>query len=405
MARQPFFSGSELAVVKEPPSKIPQCGVCQLDKQCISKKMPVYGSGRRKIMVVGEAPGKNEDEKGRPFVGDAGQRLRKTLSKHGIDLDIDCWATNALICRPPENKIPSSEYIDYCRPNLLNAIEKYNPEIILLTGYSPVMSLIGHYWKAGIGESIARWVGWKIPHAKTNTWICPTYHPSYLIRQEDMTLDLFFDQHIREMSRLQGRPWQSVPDYESRIKLVTDEREAAAAIYDYIDEGKAVAVDYETTCLKPDGPHAKIVCCSIANKTRCHSFLWHPKLVEPMREFWQSDVPKIASNLKMEDRWTRRILGVEVNRWSLCTANAAHVLDNRSEITSIKFQAFIHLGVDIWNTHIEQYLKPKDEKCGNAPNRIHEVGWKDLLLYCGFDSVYEYEVAERQSKQLGLYLE
>lgn len=404
MPRQPFFLGSELAMVKEPVSKIADCHSCGLYKDCRTPKMPVYGKGRMKIMIIGEVPGKEEDDRGRPFVGKAGQRLRKELNKHGIDLDTDCWSTNSLICYPT-NTNPDSKNVEYCRPNVLNAIETYNPQVIILVGYWPVKSVIGHYWKDDIGDALARWVGWQIPFQKTNTWICPTYHPSYIERMEDPTLDMFFSTHIKNAARLIGRPWKVVPDYKSKIHILTSPEQAVEEIHKYIKENKAVGVDYETTCLKPDGPHAKIISCAIGHNEKCHAFLWHPKVMEAMREFWLSPVPKIASNLVMEDLWTRRFFGIEVKNWCWDTALGAHVIDNRSEITSLKFQSFVELGVELWNQHIDPFLKAKDEGCGNSPNRIHEVRWEDLLLYNGMDSILEYELAAIQAKKLKLFLE
>src|SRR5262245_43419820 len=87
----------------------PRCGLCGLLNKCQSPKMEVYGKGKNGILIVGEAPGANEDEQGIPFVGKAGRYLRGIL--HGLDVNMrnDCWLTNSLICRPPNNATPTSD--------------------------------------------------------------------------------------------------------------------------------------------------------------------------------------------------------------------------------------------------------------------------------------------------------
>src|SRR5207248_1982220 len=86
-----FFAASSLELVKAPEPRLPQCGECGLLKKCHSPKMPVDGEGRRKVLVLGESPGKNEDEQNRPFVGDAGETLRKAFARLDVDLRRDCW--------------------------------------------------------------------------------------------------------------------------------------------------------------------------------------------------------------------------------------------------------------------------------------------------------------------------
>jgi uracil-DNA glycosylase family 4 len=171
-----FFTKSQLAS-KAPVSRIPHCGSCGLFRQCKSPKMPVSGKGRKQILLVGEAPGKNEDLEGKQFVGKTGQLLERSLRSVGIDMRRDCWLTNALICRPPNNAKPSHKEIGYCRANLINTIEKLKPEIIIPIGDAAVESLMTWLWKDKIG-SIGRWVGWNIPHQKLNAWICHIWHPS-----------------------------------------------------------------------------------------------------------------------------------------------------------------------------------------------------------------------------------
>ncbi len=88
-----------------------------------------------------------------------------------------------------------------------------------------------------------------------------------------------------------------------------------------------------------------------------------------------------------------------VNNWLLDTCLAAHVLDNRREISGIKFQAFVLLGVDEWDTRVKPYFKSGGT---NVINRIKDVRLHDLLMYNSLDSLFEWKVAKIQARQLGI---
>jgi hypothetical protein len=112
-----FFTRSEMLQVRAPKAVSPRCGACGLFKTCNSPKMPVDGRGRAGILVIGEAPGREEDEQGRPFVGATGQLLRDTMEELGVDLRQDCWLYNSIICFPGDTRIktPSPVEIGYRR--------------------------------------------------------------------------------------------------------------------------------------------------------------------------------------------------------------------------------------------------------------------------------------------------
>ena len=103
--------------------------------------------------------------------------------------------------------------------------------------------------------------------------------------------------------------------------------------------------------------------------------------------------------MKFEDRWTRTHLGHSVKNWKWDTMLAAHWMDNRRGITSVKFQAFVHLGISPWNPHIEKFLKSDSTR---EPNQItQEIEIRDLLIYNGLDSLIEFHVAIKQMQLTG----
>lgn len=407
------FLGSTGLHSKAPVSTLPKCGACKLYKQCTTPKMQRSGAGRRRVLIVGEAPGEEEDARGIPFVGKSGRRLEEALRDINVEMREDCWITNSLICRPPGNVIDNPVKIEYCRPNLIKTIEEVSPEVVILLGGTAVRSLIGWAWKENV-ESLGRWVGWRIPLQRINAWVCPTYHPSYILRnvspdgKSNEVLEREWTDHLRAAFSLKGRPWKyPVPDYKQEVEVLYDADKAAKIIRTMIKKGGPVAFDYETTTLKPDSNEARVLTCSVSWRgKKTIAYPWVGEAVRATKELIRSPLPKIASNLKFEDRWTREVFGHGVRNWKWDTMLAAHTLDSRPGICSIKFQAFVLLGVGAYDEHISPYMKSKDEaKYGaNAQNMLSKLHLGEILLYNGMDSLLEYKVAEIQTRQIGMEL-
>ncbi len=151
-----------------------QCKGCELYK---SRKNLVFGEGNvnAKIMFVGEAPGREEDEQGRPFVGQAGQLLTKLIELVGWRRE-EVYIANVLKCRPPDNRNPLPTEIEACKNFLFRQIEIINPKIICTLGTFSTQLLLGNN-KIQISKVRGHMLtGWK------NYRIFPTFHPSYLLR-------------------------------------------------------------------------------------------------------------------------------------------------------------------------------------------------------------------------------
>lgn len=395
---------------------VPQCGVCGLHKTCNSPKMPVHGKGRKRIMVVGEAPGQNEDEQGIPFVGKSGDLLWSVMAKYGVERD-DCWTTNSARCRPPNNKYPDKT-VDHCRPYLIQAVKEHKPEVIILLGAKAVQSLLGWLYRPQVGLA-SRWDGWTIPVQKINAWVCPTWHPSYILRtdygesgkREDWKGDrdnevrrMLFEQHLEAACKLKGRPWKEVPDYKKKIGIIVDPDEAADVIRLGLDEyfDGPVALDYETNMLKPDSNNARIVSCALSNGKATYAYPWHGEAIKATGELIRSKVPKIASHMSFEQRWCLKEFGTAGRNWRWDTMTTAHVLNNQPGISGIEFQAFALLGQEPWDEGVSEYLTSKGG--ANAENRIREAPLERLLRYNALDSLLEFEVAQIQARQLGIEL-
>lgn len=403
-----FFTASQMMAVKAPTPMAPLCGACKLNLSgCLSPKMPRDGRGEQRVLIIAEAPGKDEDIRGKPLVGETGQLLERVLAGLNVNMRRDCWLYNAVICRPPDNKLANhKKAIEYCRPNVLRTIRELKPEVIILLGTVAVQSLITHLWKKEPG-GIMRWAGWRIPSIELNAWVCPTFHPSFVSREKSPVVNALFREHLRQAFFAPGRPWgDSAPDYESQVEVILSPADAAARLRKY--RTGLIAFDFESVTLKPDHPDAELVCCSVCwEGQETIAFPWHGSVKSAMMGLLENPViGKIASNSKHEDRWTRRKMGLTIprNSWRWDVMLTAHSLDIRKGITGLKFQAFVRLGAPNYSSHIEPFLSPKKAKGGNATNRVKEIEPRQLFKYCGVDSLLEFGVAEHQAKEMGVSL-
>ena len=151
-----------------------QCKACELHK---TRTTTVFSDGNpdAKIMLIGEAPGADEDATGTPFVGRAGQLLNVFLAEAGFDRKKDIYICNTLKCRPPQNRVPTNEEKTACQAYLAGQISTVNPQIILLCGSTAAQSFINEDFK--ISQIRGRWL-----NIFNNIEVMAIFHPSYLLR-------------------------------------------------------------------------------------------------------------------------------------------------------------------------------------------------------------------------------
>jgi len=136
------------------------------------------GNPLSRIMLIGEAPGRDEDRIGLPFVGRAGKLLDKMLAAIHLDRT-SAYITNVLNWRPPENREPTPEEAAQCLPFLRRHIELVNPGIIILLGAVAARHVMG--FSEGIMKLRGRWLDYRVGEAMVP--VLPTLHPAYLLRQ------------------------------------------------------------------------------------------------------------------------------------------------------------------------------------------------------------------------------
>ena len=136
------------------------------------------GNPKSKIMLIGEAPGANEDQEGLPFVGRAGMLLDKMLAAINLDRT-KVYISNIINYRPPENRRPTDEEIKRYLPFITKHIEIINPKILILLGSTAMNALIGS--DVVISKMRGKWIEKKFGNCKTSVII--TFHPAFLMRQ------------------------------------------------------------------------------------------------------------------------------------------------------------------------------------------------------------------------------
>lgn len=152
--------------------------ICELCGLCEGRTQAVFddGSPGGRLMIVGEAPGEQEDARGVPFVGPSGELLNRMIAGMKLSRDEDVYITNAVKCRPPGNRAPLLEEIEACGTYLEAQIELVQPAVILALGRTAMLA-VGLPFKE-------RWRGrWARVHGGIPAMA--TYHPAYLLRNPE----------------------------------------------------------------------------------------------------------------------------------------------------------------------------------------------------------------------------
>jgi len=381
------------------------CGSCGLYKYCKSPKMKTGGEGRKKILIIAEAPGETEDEKGTQLIGKAGRLLEQHLRNLDINLHDDCWKINAVSCRPRKNKTPDAKQIEACRPRVLKAVTELKPKLIILLGSCAIKSFYGHRWKKDLG-GITKWRGWQIPDREIKAWVCPTFHPSYVqrcdVKHRNKTYnpaEVIFGHDLEKAIGMLEEPFPIFK--EEKVEILYNKLEIIQRLKQLIRlEPTFLTVDFETTGLKPHRKEQEIVTCAFTwKRNHAIAFVVTDSLIPYMRTILKNKSKKIIGNLKFEQLWSRVKLKQKIKRIYHDVVECAHVLRNTDGITSVKFQVCVRLGVIDYN----QFIAPKlraDKKGGNELNRIKEININSLLKYNGLDTIYEHEIAIQQMKEL-----
>ena len=163
------------------------CTRCKLHR--LGRHQIVFGVGnpRAELMFVGEAPGRDEDLQGIPFVGRAGQLLTKIIEAIGLTRD-DVYIANVIKCRPPENRNPEPDEVASCEPFLFRQIDVIGPKVIVALGKFAAQALLR------TDDPISRLRGRVCDYRGAK--LIPTFHPAYLLRNPASKRDVWEDMKV-----------------------------------------------------------------------------------------------------------------------------------------------------------------------------------------------------------------
>lgn len=375
------------------------CTKCKLHKT--AEYVCLLGKGPEpcEIMVVGEAPGKREDDSGKPFVGKSGGLLRESLETAGLDPE-DIFITNAVSCRPPENRTPTKGEIKACSHWLKHQFKWVKPKFVLLLGNVPLMSITG---KAGITKRRGK------PFEQDGVIYLPTFHPSFILR--DPRQKFFFERDLKLFKEIiEGG---GLPQEEKLDIVLVDTWDKFDDLLDALYG--CVSFDIETTQLYPwrqkvwkkikkhpqkgvwtDGPKPAVV--SIGFGTKKHQWIIpvnHPesmwsktaidKMVERLTER-MGDCLLVAHNGKFDFLWMWVHYGVKWFEHFHFDTQYAHYLLDENDLHGLKYVAQKLLGAPDWEID-------KEQKQGHGP-------LKKLMVYHAHDLYYTRELRYHLGKEL-----
>lgn len=381
-----------------------ECSACPLNNQLGLKhpNMKPTGSDTPVVYILGEAPGENEDETGKHFIGKSGEVLRDRIpAKWKEKLR---W-NNVVRTRPPGNKTPTYIEIECCRPSIVRDIEKTKPKAIFGFGN------VALNWATGL-SGISMWCGRYMPVKIGNhvCWFFPMYHPSFIVRggggrggdrdygsEEEFAFELHLKRAFDLVERLPKAKVHSKIDAESYVRCI-DGSNGDADVRDIVrhleklSEEEIVGLDYETNGLRPFKEGSKVLTVAVSGKDLTIAFPlyhrqspWTPKQAKRVErafvEFLESsECIKAVHNLPFELEWSVEKYGKETlknGRWG-CSQSQAYILDERSGsgVQSLDGLCLQYFGISI------KAINPMDRA------NLDACELSDVLLYNGIDAKY-----------------
>lgn len=171
-------SGEPQQLLEAIAEEVRACRKCEIGSTRLNA-VPGEGNPKARLVFVGEAPGADEDQQGRPFVGRAGQLLTRMIAAIGLRRE-DVFICNTLKCRPPENRDPRPDEIWNCLPYLKRQLDILRPEVIVALGSHAARTLLET--DAAIGKLRGYFHEYRFSDGGRPAKVMPTYHPAYLLR-------------------------------------------------------------------------------------------------------------------------------------------------------------------------------------------------------------------------------
>lgn len=372
----------------------PDCTLCELHREASTVCMMGSGPTDAKIMIVGEAPGYNEDAEGMPFIGASGQLLDHMLQDVGLDRQ-QCYVTNVAKCRPPENETPTRAQVKICVQSYLGEeLFHVEPDYILVLGNSALQGVVG---KSGITKHRgivwdAR--GWDARGAK----IFATFHPAAILRNPRYRALVEAD--LQRFARLVRGERSPAPT--TKVQIIRTMKHLKWLVLK-IMEADELSYDIETYCNHPTGTnfqeyrgeHSMVVSISFTWEEGQAAVvpLFHEETPwkDPGRvqrilggAIRQSHAKNVGHNSKFDARWmAAKDMPIHQHH---CTMLAGHILDeNRAK--GLKPMSQVLLGADAYDV-------------GDELKDAFHMPLKRLCVYNGKDTDYTLRIKHRLTDDL-----
>jgi len=367
-----------------------ECTKCPFHKTAIyTNKIDGWGSNDPDILFVGEAPGKNEDEEGLPFIGSAGSILHETLAKLNYDYD-SIRITNSVRCWPGQgNPTPKATHIRACNPYLLDEIRRYDPKVVVMLGAVALKAASG---KTGITK--LRGTAWE----NDNRLYLPTFHPAALIYDKDRKQQFEDDLALAKNLVSDGLPtptkvdWQTLDNYKAVEKLI-----------DFLTPLKqSLVFDLEThPGPDPYEQDARVIMFNICweiGKARAiplfktngpYDFATAEKVLKLIQEMFAyrtaNGLAFDAYNAVFELKWSILKLGVEPWNLEFDPFIAHHLIDEELKMPSLSQLTWLYTELGGYDNELLSLLKSEPAKYD--PSRggsFDNIPYKTLGYYgCG----------------------
>ena len=317
------------------------CKDCPLWEKAKTNCMPMAGDVNSFILLIGEAPGKDEDDCGIPFVGKTGRLLRDALNRYNIT---NFAIANTCRCRPPNNRPPTQDEAKACihytleniasMPNLKLVVAIGNVALRALTGKQSITKVSGEEWDYEVEGRRLR--------------LMPLMHPSYVLQSQDKELDRFYD-HVGRITRIVLGEMSSDADLGeySVVKTIGEWLDLAEKLFSC----KVFAYDIETTGLNPwdDGSYIKCIQFSLKPYEAfvlplSPSFDWdkeeYSTIISNLKSLFEmKKIGKVGQNIKFDNLWMKTILGINVQGTVWDTKIAEYLLYGKGS-TGLKEMAW-----------------------------------------------------------------
>jgi len=370
------------------------------------------GSKKPTVLMLGEAPGANEDKVGKQFIGKSGKIIRDRVPKEWED---KLRWSNSIRCRPPENRNPTTQELTCCRPLFERDILETKPKAIFGFGYYPLAQVVRPDTKYA---QIGLWRGRRIPVdiEGHRCWYYPMFHPAYLIYERskrkyipegeygseaEFAFELDLKRAFADLDDLPEPIIHTTEQATANVEIV-DDVNRIATLLDEAAQQPSAGYDLETKGLRPYTNEAKILTASVSTKNRTFSFcLDHPQSIWSRLERKQIDVlmkrflyesscKKISHNLPFEMEWSAFFYGkgcLYEGRWE-DTQSQAYLLDARRGALSLDFLCLQYFGV---------HLK---EISGLDRKNLDKAPIKQVLTYNALDARYHRLLYLAQHKRI-----